>query len=478
MAPGSRKAAVELVESGELDLEGLLATDEELGPAAGAPPPTGSGWRRAVRRAWPLALVAVVVVGAVAVSSAREAARVEARRDVLRGQMGFVEGVGSEMGWRWATELAASDYVVAASEGVLLLGSDDGRQRVLDLETGEELWAIGADGDLLPSCGVDGAMMECAFWASMAWDVDDPTMPRASRVERRDARSGEVLDVRDPAAFESLVWWDDDLLLLEDVDGALELRLEAPGGEVRWRLPVPRGGAGSRRSLDVPIATAWVDQRAGLAFVRTDRHLVVDREGRIVLELVPDDEGRESGEWLGSFLPEVLVRSRWAEESQQVELLDLEGRTLLDTDGYFSSAMVDDGVVPHLVVVAPPWGLEVLDWSTGRSVIELDGAPEGLPLLLHGALISQERGEIRAVDLATGDERWHADVPGDALGSDGEVVLYADRGLESRIRAISVHTGAEVWTYDLPSSQSDPFVRDGALFVRDGTTLTRLGTGG
>ncbi|NLF05046.1 MAG: PQQ-binding-like beta-propeller repeat protein [Actinomycetales bacterium] len=471
MAGSNRKAAVELVEGAELDLDEPFAPAEEL--------PKRS-WRDVVRRGWPLALVAVVVAGAFTVAQARESSRVDARLEAMRPQFGYIEGLGPEMGVLWSVDLAPREYFGGSTEELMFVSHEDGGLRVIDLASGDERWHVAAEPDRMTYCwgsdepagGTTHVLCERYGYSSL----EEPVDFEDREIERRDAMTGEVIEVRDPNGQLSLEWWGPDVLVLAEVDGALELRREAFDGEARWRVPVTGTADGT--------AAAWVDPVADVAVVRTDRHLVVDGDGQVVLDVpVREDVAAAAAaglvnEWLSPQRGGSFVLSRYVDDVESVEVYDSQGERSFSTVGYVATPMVDDQVVPGLVVVHPPWGLAVWDSTTGKAAVELDGAPNDGTMLLHGALIYQREGELRAVDVRTGEERWHAQLEqSELLGSDGDVVLFLSYEGDPELFAFSARTGALVWTYPLPSASAFPMVYAGALMLQDGQTLVRLGTG-
>src|SRR5690606_2736693 len=145
MRARGRMTAVEIVEAGFVDDDEELATAD--GPGRDA---TVRGWRRALR-AWPVALVAVVVAGFAVVSAIRDAARSEAHLEVLRVQPGFAAELGPGLRQVWAID----DLPPGSISGVwgdLLVLLGEGELRAVAGATGEELWRVDVDG--LTLCGL------------------------------------------------------------------------------------------------------------------------------------------------------------------------------------------------------------------------------------------------------------------------------------------------------------------------------------
>jgi len=462
-------AAVEFVESGELDLDVEVDADD-----GGAPAPRARGWRR-IHRVWPFALVAVVVAGVYVMAAARESARVEARTALLLSQGGYISGLGPEMGLAWTLDdVQGKGYVGWVDETLVLQGTEEGLFAV-DLGTGDTRWQVPIEADDLYHCwedaeGPDGTMLLCGRY-SLAGSQEDGIYPFGYVIEQRDAATGELLASRETDGHLSVSWWGNDLLVLDEADGTLELRLESLEGEVRWALPVP--------GPTTSDTAAWVDPSADMAILRGARHLAVDRDGQVLFERPtsaehdPTDPGGFI-EYL-STMREGFVLSRYGGEQSSVAIFDEHGALQLDTEGYLASPMADDGSAPGLVVTQPLWGLAVWDRVTAQTVLEIDGQPESLLLILHGALIYQRDGELRAVDLSTGTERWQTEMrQSEILGTDGEVLVIDDRLSHGRLRGISAHTGTDLWEYPLPNLDTSAFVAGGALLLDDGQRLMRL----
>jgi len=464
MAASARKAAVELVEGAELDL------DEPFAPVA--PLPSRSWWDRLVR-GWPIALVAVALVGVFVLVQVRESSRTEARLEALRAQLGYLEGIGPQMGVLWSVDMEPDEHLVGSTEDLAFMTGDDGVFRVVDLTTGAERWRVDPELGFQTYCagsaeGPDGStQVSCERYPAGGIEGADRS---GYSIERRDAMTGEVLEVRELGDHRYLAWWGSGVLVLDAGGAGLELRREGLDGVVQWRLPVA-GDPGS--------VAAWVDSVNDVAVVHAGRHLVVDRDGSVVLD-VPEqaDLGATGSEWLVPRRDGTFVRTSYVDGGERVEVLDSHGAHSFSARGYVAAPLVDDATVPGLVVVHEPWGIAVWDVATGETVVELDGAEHGDTLLLHGALVYQVEGELRAVDVRTGEERWHTrlDAPS-LLGSDGDVVLYAHPGDPRELRAISARTGALAWTYPVGDA-TFPMVHSGSLLIYDGQALVRLGTRG
>ena len=188
--PG-RKLEVELVENDDGGSDDLGSLDAARVPQS-RPAWT---WRR-VLRAWPIAVVALLVAGVYGIAGVRERAAHEQLQAALHGQPGFLEDLSGQFRPLWSTaDLDGTFHPVATVAGtVLLWGSRDGAQLVVaaDVATGEEGWsldsAVGAD----RTCWTpvldtyeSGPAVAC-----LSGSVSPGTGAEAFVVEHRDAATG------------------------------------------------------------------------------------------------------------------------------------------------------------------------------------------------------------------------------------------------------------------------------------------------
>src|SRR5690606_35371966 len=156
MARRGGKEQVELVEGAALE-GGPFEDHDVAGPAAGV---VGEGdatearprWRE-IRRAWPVAVVALLVTGAHLVPGARRLAAVEARDDALRGQQAFAAGLERAPDRSWEVDLGARWVYPVVVDDALLLATDPGGAVALDIATGAERWRIEAEENQRTLCG-------------------------------------------------------------------------------------------------------------------------------------------------------------------------------------------------------------------------------------------------------------------------------------------------------------------------------------
>ncbi len=461
MGAKSRMASVEFVESGESD-----------GDDGEQPAPRARG-RRRIRRAWPFALVAVVAVGLYGVTTTREAARTGARLALLSEQQGFVAGLGPELGAAWVLDGVPDGAVTGWVGDLLLLQDEPASVRAVDIATGVERWRVSFPVDTWLSCWEDGGAPDASVLLCERYGagqmVDGEYSAAEWALELRDRSTGEVIATREDDRYVTATWWGTELLVLEEVADGLELRLESLDGEVRWTQPLPGARAEG--------AFALVDRSADVALVSAGRHLALDHDGRAVVEVPAGDavESEQTFEYLTTLRDGGFALHHHAQNDSSVEVFDDDGDLQLEADGYLVSPMVDDGSAPGRVVTEPLWGVVVWDRAAAQTVVELDGLSESTFFVLLGALFYQREGELRAVDLETGEERWRIELrQSEVLGTDGDVLLVLDRLSTGELRGISAHTGAELWTYPLPGPDSGAMVVGGVLLLHDDEILMRL----
>src|SRR5690606_21883745 len=194
-----RKTQVELVEGGRGALEDHGAADVELDPQDAGPEPRESGWRR-IRRAWPLAVVAVVVAGAYLVTGARERAALAARHALLQDQLAYVPDLGRAPEPLWRVETRSEPWSSPAVSGgavVVSGGSPDGEpvSVALDLETGTALWEIESSPGESVFCGLPREVLASpdgtVVCLAQRGESDEEPFSVAS-LEHRDPRTGQV----------------------------------------------------------------------------------------------------------------------------------------------------------------------------------------------------------------------------------------------------------------------------------------------
>jgi len=478
-----RKAEVELVELDGLDDPELDAGTSEPQDEA----PAGSPWRR-VRRAWPVALLAVVVAGAYLVKGAREQAAAAARHELLAGQEAYVPDLGREpeILWRvdapgsWVSPVGADDVVLyQPGEGPL-----DAVAVAVDRTTGAELWRTEHEGGTSVFCGLPRESFAPA--AGTVACVEQRFGPEGDTavlmLQERDVRTGEVRSSRDvPSVGWGVAPWRSDLLRVDSTASGMSLRLEDAQGATVWTLPLLDGA---------PVPDTWVslevwEDRAVVS--AGDRALVVEHDGSIVVEVttaawgqaaarsVP--EGGQPGIFVRPLVEGGYVFYLGSGTYPERLVVDADGQAIYEVTGEPQPIGLDDGSAGQLSA----WnvdggGLDLLHRSTGELVRHLDRWQYGAVYLLDGRAVLGGGGRLRAVDLTTGEDAWSEISGGDLVASDGVVVVVQERNVErSWLRALDLGSGREVWRLDLVSPEAVAFAIDGALYVHDDGQFSRLG---
>jgi len=485
MAPRGRKARVDLVETWDVDDDDGLPDDGLLaGPVHGAVPeePPGSrGWRR-IRRAWPIALVAVVVAGAYLVSGLRERAAFAALQDVLRGQEGFVADLGSELSPVWRVDAGRGRaFPVVVDETIILTTESDGSAALVavDRTTGTELWRIERDAQEdsiycgLPFGGGEVApgSVGCIDRRTELTD-DGEHISRIVEVQLRDVRTGEIRDSRAVRHATRAVPWRDAILLVESDSTGTRLRLEGFDGTQRWTMPFLDVTLEEQEYVDLGV---WEDR--GIVTGR-DRAVVVDFDGTVVL-----DQTVAVHSTVG--FPELSVQpvaggwfalTRLVQITPRTRVYDANGDFAYEIAGDLGSIPLDDGSAGDVLLWRTDSDAALADRTTGETAFRLDRPVEDLPFVLDGALVHDFGGRLRSVDLATGEERWSAPSSGGFVASDGLVVVAFEPMVGgSRLRAFDLGSGQERWVLPFANPHPVVSVASGAVHVHDSSIFSRLG---
>jgi len=478
MTARGRKARVDFVEAGEIHDDGGPPDDGRLAdPAPGAVPdePHGRrGWRR-IKRAWPIALVAVVGVGLLLALDQRGRAAREAQQDLFATQWHRLAELGSGLGPAWLVEDVGRYPSVADVEDVYLVGvdTDDGAALIaLEAESGAERWRI-RDAGVHIYCESPARQQSSPPAGTAACTAS--TTDSWSLV-LLDLATGEQRASRDMGGSAEAMHWHGAVLLVESDPDGTQLRLEDFDGTVRWAVPV----------LDRALSTyevARLDVAGDRAMaVVGDRVVAVDVAGAVILDT--DSPARPPAAPATSALvplsPGVLPRggfvltgydgTRWL-----TVVYDEHGEQRFEAEAGLGLSSFDDGSLGDVVVLWKEGGIEVRDLA-GGVLAQLDGTSDGALYVVDGALVFTDAGRLRAFEAASGEERWSVDVGfGTQVGSDGSVVLvHGYQSADPMIRAFDVGTGAEEWVYELPGPRAEPLVAGGTLLIHDGTTLTKL----
>jgi|GEM_PF-1339678 len=495
MTARGRKARVDFVEVGEIDDDGGPPDDGLLAdPAPGAmseePMPGPRGWRR-IRRAWPIALVAVFVAGAYLVSGLRERAAFAALQDVLRGQEGFVADLGPELTPLWSfDEERGWAYPLLVDETLLLIAeSDSGAALVaFDVDTDAELWRVEhAPGAGVTYCGhpfVGGDVTEGVVGCiHQRYEVtgDGEGEHRELEVQRRDVRTGEIRDSRDMLGAAYAVPWRDAILLVESDASGTWLRLEGFDGTQRWTLPLFDDSLDEGEYVALEV---WGDR--GLVTGR-DRALVVDFDGTVVIDwsgtadapdvtLSTDPQARHPELGVRLVAGGWIALTHWAQTTSPTQVFDEQGDLAYELDGRPESIRLDDGLAGDVLAWRTHDGVVLADRITGEVVFQFDRPMAGSAFVLDGALVFGDGGRLRSVDLATGEERWSVISGGSFEASDATIAVVLEHdGASSWLRALDLGSGRELWRRDLTDPYQMVTVVGGALYVHDAGTLSRLG---
>src|SRR5690606_14602517 len=123
-----------------------------------------------------------------------------------------------------------------------------------------------------------------------------------------------------------------------------------------------------------------------------------------------------------------------------LQVFDARGQLEIETDGRLHPVAADDGSVQGVLLVASRARLEVWNRESGRIELVADGAASGEVLLLDGALVVAQGGELIARDIRTGTVRWSVELArGRIVGTDGTLVLAIDpRGADRTLLAVGI----------------------------------------
>ena len=488
--PG-RKRDVELfeVEAGEGLDDDVLDAPDALYPSA-TPRPRWT-WRR-VARAWPLAVIAVVVAGAYLVTDARERTAVEARHDALRGQRAFAADLELGPGRLWEVDLGVSWMQPSLVDETLLLTTDFGGVIALDVVTGVQRWRLEAEQDVRTLCGwppdepvsFDGAV--ACFEQRFAVSDDGDWSEVDSTAVQRDLLTGVVLSEQLwPEGMSRATPWRDAVLRVDSDATSTVVRLEGFDGTERWSIPFLEGPLGDDQYISV-----WVAGGHGIVTGR-DRAVVVDFDGEVVLAETSARWGAEEEADVdvdvgGLEPPELEVWplagggwtvSSWNYQPERTFVFDAAGDLAFEAEGSIEELALDDGSAGDVLLLRDNTRIELVDRASGQTRFTLDRYPDGPSYLLDEELVWSGGGRLRVIDIATGEERWSEPADGELVASDGAVVVVHEMmSGQPKLRAFDLATGVVAWTLELSSlDASRVFALADALFVLDGGKLARLG---
>lgn len=436
---------------------------------AAAPPPTAPSPPRAPARRgrwWLLAAAALVVgcaVGAQVLLDARERAHV-ARFDDLPG---ILLPLAARPGALWELPAEEDRQVVTEAGGHLVSASvsqDGVTVTGLDRATGAPAWTARADArvDLVADepwvhhaqCApLDddrgrATRVACVAGASQVNELTDGTEP--VQVVVVDARTGALVSsVRRDAWGHAWATRGGDLLLVTGDAGAQRVTAVGADGGTRWETALQaEGGA-------VGLTEPAVSARGGFALVSAGDHAwVLDEAGAVVREhAVPADTsvmlGRGGALVLRGYTRQEDAEDSWSYQSDAHALF-------VGQDG--TQTVVEDVALPDTDDGSAPGVELMLDGQTGAIVgrAAADGRElwraraSGYPhVLLERTIYVQQDGELVALDVGTGDERWSAHLaePGWQVVTDGRLV-YAI-GPEGSVQGFTLDRGEQRYQADL-----------------------------
>lgn len=431
---------VELLPDGQVDPP--LPSGAPADRTVDAGPPRRRRWW------WPAgaAVLALAVSAGTAEWRQREALREYAD---VPGVVGSLRGPVQEL-WR----LPATERVWGRSG--LVVRAHDGAVVAREAGTGLVRWST-----RLPA-GAGTAGVSCPLAAGAGDGVLVCWMPRAATGDGATVDWG--LDVLDPSDGSTLrrIPTPRPLLGGTSLEGDLVLAEAAEDGIAVVRRDVLRGVELWRTHLDVP---AWGD--AGLRMHGTSDVVVLEGSTTAVLAAA---DGREIGRWQAPTRPVegrvVRVLSRpgegfgvWTSEFSAT-WYGMDGLPRHEIDGYVADPPVLDDSTPWVVLLGSADGddLRAVDVRNGAQLWERTAAGR-LLLRLGGRVVVAGEDRITAVDVATGQESWVAELePGDqpALGpafTDGLRVLVRGQDQDGRLRltAYALSTGERLWQTPLPA---------------------------
>ena len=484
---------------------GEAAHPGRRGPGHGPHPSAANGstssrrplHARARRRRLALLAVAAVAVAGVGAAQAEEAQDRAARLAAVPGVLAPLDGPVEEL-WRGRggtehTAVIDGDLVVATfvreQEHVLV---------PTDARTGVERWIaplpdVRSTRDL--ACEAVGPVdsdarthVVCRLVTATAAPVDGSRRFGASRLVVFDARTGERVDERDLSSrFSTLASLGEDLLLVEMLpDGHAGVMREDPvTGRVRWTFrtdePLPNFGIGPV----VPDAVVQhgvivADGPVGWAFTSAGSLIGewqpistrLPRDVRLAVDVTALPDGRFAV--TDAALHPDRARRSTVSVSDARDGFPLPGRVL--------QPAVDDGSAPDVLLTVPLGAGRVVavDAVDGRVLWRADARAGSEALLLDRRLVTVSGGDVRAIDVGTGEAVWTAEDVSPStsqLLTDGTVllvpVLEPDTG--PTLLALGLSDGRERWRAPVPEGIRRFVVNDGRLLGLAGREVVALG---
>jgi outer membrane protein assembly factor BamB len=466
--PG-RKERVELVESGA----GAERPGADAGPERSVR--SREPWWGRLARAWPVALLLLVLATAYLVAGGRERARLEERYGPLRGQEAFAEDLG-EGRPAWELYVPAQWLVPSSAGDVLLLqiGSFTGRvsHLAVDPGTGEELWRVTDTEDSRRECAGEVTLLDGAISCFH-------TSSAGTTVERRELASGELLSEWEWAAGTSRsALWGDGVVHVATEGASSVVRLEGPEGDRRWSVPLRTGPLAAGELVTIEV------RREHVVVAVRDLVVAIDLGGRLLVEESSErwgdeDDGARTG--IPHLRLEPLrsggwILGSWYLRPERSFVLDEAGELVFAAEGAVEQLVLDDGSMGPVLLRRDSRVLELVDPATGEARLTVPRIPESEGYLVDGILVSVGSGRMSAVDLESGEELWLHTTVGLPVASDGRVLVVQEGFTRpARVRGIDLATGETLWEIETGGVAARAFTAGGALFVHDGATLSRVG---
>ena len=488
MAGPGRKQDVELVEGDSKAFDDGASDDDARDPAE-----PRWGWRR-IARAWPIAVVGLLVASAYAVAGVRADAERERMREALSDQQGYIGDLARPLQHRWTFDGVDSfPHVVSTVGGTLIVSTEREGQAVvigLDADTGAELWVTNDEADSSRHCGwplpdeyESGPAVACLISRYSFADYESSTITvGGSVVEHRDAATGELIAASGGLFGRAQSVWGVGFAGVESSDGATVVQYLSLDGAPVW----------ATRLLDRELRPDESSQLYALgeyaALTVGDRAFVVDAAGQVVVDHQFDPatefgwfgSGENSGRYYGHI--DVFPGGFGVFDAQQpgrTTVYDEQGTLRFQTEGGFNALVLDDGSAGEVFALDSfsSGALVLFDMATGEELLRREGAFMGGATVLDRSLVYGMGGALRSLDLDSGEERWSVPSTAQIVAADGmRVLVYERDGANVRLRVLDLDSGSELWELPHAPGESWAEASDGALYVVAEHSLTRYGS--
>ncbi|WP_046529713.1 PQQ-binding-like beta-propeller repeat protein [Cellulomonas iranensis] len=455
---------------GRLDVE--LHDDGDDRPDGDVAPPAPAPRAARHRRWWAVGVVGVVVLALTAAQVVVDLRERSALAD-LRGVEGLLDPLDPGVGVRWERADPGSSVDVMTPEGRVLVSEREAPGGValegMDSATGDTLWRrvlAGGTGGSPPGARPEPVTCQAAPDGSGRlsclrtgrWRQPGPPTTGtdgAAHLWTVDVRSGEVVgDValeEAPTAFAMVAGT---AVVVTPLESAVRVTgLDPLTGAARWRLDLP----GPADDGEISSLVGRADAQA------LDASTAAVHDGQVIT-LVSSD-GVELRRYRPSVEPDASGAfhvSWWTDRANRAAVSVVNGVTTLVTaereltvQGGGVPRWADDGSAPGLVLTS---GDTVRAWDVRsgeeRWTADLDRDVHAA-IVLRGRVHLFASDRVVTVDAATGRTLWRSPpdlVPTSPL-SDGRVVLLVrldDRGDGGELVALDVADGDERWRSPLP----------------------------